>query len=239
MKRLLMNVSAYLNDGEEFFDVDRYKIYSTPPSIIKAKDVRRHMQNAYVEFSGEQDSSILFKGGVTGSKDNPRERKLIEDVLLIGSLLGGTNWLLQSRTNYHYPSSPIVSHPYLENIGLQGKGEIERYFKTALDKIKNTLWQEQYENGFHLRMLLNHANIINTESRFISNIVIWEWLYLHLTYPNRPDKKYKLNFILNSVMIIFSPVANSIMLFAHGCSPPTCFYFFSLLPQQSCWQFHT
>ena len=206
MKKLLMNVSVYLNEGEQFFDVDKYKFFSTPVSVIKAKDIRRHLQNAHVEFIGDQADSILFKGGITGNKKKPRKRKLIEDILHIGSLLGGTNWVFQSRMNYQYPSSPVISHPYLENVGLQGKDKIEEYFKAALRSIKNTDWQKQYENGFHLRMLLNHANITNTESRFLSNVVIWEWLYLHITNPNRADKKYKLNNILNGVMKHFWPV---------------------------------
>ena len=32
-------------------------------------------------------------------------------------------------------------------------------------------------------MLLNHANILISESRFLSMVVIWEWLYPHFQNP--------------------------------------------------------
>lgn len=205
MKKLLVNVDIYLEDGQEFFTVDKYKIYPRISHVIKAKDIRKHKQNAFVEFNGNQDDSILFRGGITGNRKKPRKRKLIDDILILGSLLNGRNWELYSRINYQYPCSPLIPRPGLEDIGLDEKVKIESYFSIVLEKIRDAAWQKQYENGFHLRMLLNHANIMNLESRFLSHVVIWEWLYLHLTNPNRPEKKYKLNFILNNVMKSFWP----------------------------------
>lgn len=199
MKMLLMNVYVSLNEGEEFFTVDKYKIYPSKLVIIRGQDIRRHVQNAFVEFNGRQEDSILFSGGITGDIRKPRKRKLIDDVLVVGSLLNGRNWVLRARMNYQYPSSPVISHPYLEDIGLHGRNQIESYFNTAFGKIKNIDWQQQYENGFHLRMLLNRANITNNESRFISNMVIWEWLYPHLTNPNRKES-HNLHLIINEVL---------------------------------------
>lgn len=50
----------------------------------------------------------------------------------------------------------------------------------AVNKLLNPLWQRQFNDGFHLRMLANNANIFISESRFLNMVTIWEWLYPHL-----------------------------------------------------------
>lgn len=206
MKKLLVNVDVRLEDGQDFFTVDAYRIYPVRYDFKAKEDSRRHKQNASVKFNGNQEDSILFKNVIiTSNRKKPRKRKLIDDVLVLGSLLNGRNWELYSRISYRYPSAPLIPKHHLEDLGLDEKVKIESYFNAALEKIRDTTWQKQYENGFHLRMLLNHANIIHLESRFLSNVVIWEWLYLHLTNPNRLEKKYPLNFILNNVIKNFWP----------------------------------
>lgn len=179
-KRRLVNV--YLRDYDhDYFDVDMYRIFTSTASSMPTKYFREHNQNAYLEFSGTQPESILFKGGLIISDDSQRKRKLVDDILVIGSLIDGTNWGFYSNRNAK--SFPLASHPYLESIQLSTKNDIEGGFKNALDCLKSSQWQTQFENGFHLRMLLNRANIYNTESRFLSNVVIWEWLYPHLKNP--------------------------------------------------------
>ena len=205
-KLLLDNVYMDLNDSGHF-SVEKYNIYPAGLSSIKSKFYRNHSQNAYVKFEGVQKNSIIFAGGIMGDKRRPRKRrprkrKLIEDILVVGSILTGWNWGLYYRRR-GYSSYPVTSCAYLEMIRIEGKSAIEKKFQQALNQISNPAWQKQYENGFHLRMLLNHANILNFESRFLSMIVIWEWLYPHLKNPSgatpddeSEDLKKIINFIL-------------------------------------------
>ncbi len=202
----LMNVYLLLDDQHDHIVVDCYKIFQTSCHYFQGKHVIKHAQNAYVQFNGMQEDSIIFRGGVIGYKNNPLKRKLIDDILLVGSLFTGSNWCLFSRRKLK--NFPLIAHPYLENIEVNGKDKIEEDFKKALNKIKDSNWQNQYENGFHLRMLLNHSNITNTESRFISNVVIWEWLYPHLKNPDGAtpkDESNNLTVIINFIINYFWP----------------------------------
>lgn len=198
----LVNVKLFLNDDSDYFEADNYRIYPKKSHITTIKEFKKHTQNAIATFSGEQEDSIIFSGGIVGDIRYKRKRKFIDDIIVLGSLMNGRNWGLYSRKNYS--AFPALPQNYLEDIQLNGKADIEKYFKIAISSIKKSSWQEQYENGFHLIMLLNRANIINSESRFLSNIVIWEWLYPHLKNPNGAtiddecdDLSVVLDFILN------------------------------------------
>lgn len=201
---LLMNVYLHLDHDHDHISVDQYKIFQLNRHCFHTKHVVKHAQNSYVEFQQKQEDSIIFRNGIAGSKYNPIKRKLIDDILLIGSLLMGTNWCLYSRRQS--TAFPLISHPYLENIETEGKEKIEEDFTKALCKVKDAAWQKQYENGFHLRMFINHANITNTESRFLSNVVIWEWLYPHLKNPNGAtpdDESIDLKIIMDYILDYF------------------------------------
>jgi len=50
----------------------------------------------------------------------------------------------------------------------------------VLATIRDVKWQRRFLNGFHLRMLYNSANVFTGETRFLSNMVIWEWLFSRL-----------------------------------------------------------
>lgn len=164
------------------------KIYSSAQAL---RDNRRHKQNAYVEYVGAQESSILFRGGRVGAGyQNDRERKFLEDLLVLGSVLTGQNWQLFSRRGF--PQYPVVSGNHLAYISKNAE-QCKQYLDFAISKLKDVSWQKKFENGFHFIMLLNHANILNTESRFLSMVVIWEWLYPHLKNPNGATPKDELN----------------------------------------------
>jgi hypothetical protein len=207
MKLDLVNVYLNLHDETNSLCIDQYTIKQTEYiSHLNGKNFKKHTKTGYVEFSGSQLDSVLFRGGITGSKKHPRRRKFLDDILAVGSLIYGWNWALYSRRN-EYRSFPLISNPYLENIGIE-RDKLQKCFQGAINKIKEPAWQVQYENGFHLRMCLNHANITNTESRFLSNVVIWEWLYPHLKNPHgatSKDESYKLNEIINFVLKKFWP----------------------------------
>jgi len=47
-------------------------------------------------------------------------------------------------------------------------------------KIRDPAWQARFDNGFHLIALLNKSNILNNESRFLSDVVLWELVYSKL-----------------------------------------------------------
>ncbi|MFZ2187782.1 MAG: hypothetical protein WAV46_04125 [Candidatus Moraniibacteriota bacterium] len=153
---------------------------TTSKQIIKSN--RKHKQNAYVEYSGHQIDSILYRGGRVGeNKFKSIKRKFLEDILVIGSLLSAQNWQLFSRRSLsHYP---LVSRNMLECIS-DNADQCGKQIGIAAEKLTNPLWQKQFDDGFHLRMLINHSNIFITESRFLNMVVIWEWLYPHLKNPS-------------------------------------------------------
>ena len=172
------------------------------PSKRILNENRQHKQNAYVEYEGAQENSIIFKGGRVGAnQQNSRKRKFLEDLLVVGSILTAQNWQLHSRRDFaQYPAIP---KNHLERISKNAE-QCKKHLKTAMNKLKDLFWQKQFENGFHLVMLLNRANILNTETRFLSMVVVWEWLYPHLKNSNGATPSDKANnlheiftFILN------------------------------------------
>lgn len=177
--------SPFSVDGYTFHPQNSLSNRNQPVRVIRGdrilNDNRRHKQNAYVEYKGKQKESIIFMGGLEGNRFRPRKRKFLDDILLLGSILTAQNWGLFSRRNT--TQYPVVSRNHLEYIS-KDAGQCKQHLDIAVNKIKDALWQKQFDNGFHLRTLLNHANILNAESRFISMVVIWEWLYPHLKNPN-------------------------------------------------------
>lgn len=205
MKKLhLANVYLNLNGDSDHFTVDKYKIYPHQELYLKNN---KHKCAGYLTYQGNQADSIIFRGGnITDRAGNLLQpRKFIDDILLIGSISFGWNWNLHHRIKS--PSFPPTSIPYLTNIELSGRNAIEQHFQKTISKIQDISWQQQFANGFHLRMLLNHANINHTESRFLSNIVIWEWLYPHLKNPDgatRSDEDH-LNIVIDYILDKFWP----------------------------------
>ena len=190
-KKKLVNVTFIIDEYFEPFEIEGYHFFSNKTKDVDdtyyysskqaQKDNRKHKQNAYVQYNGTEESSIIFSGGRFGDKNVNKERNFLEDVLVLGSILTAQNWQLFSRRDYQQYYVTPTNH--LQCIGKESK-ICEDYLKIAVTKLKDLAWTTQFENGFHLRMLLNHANILNAESRFLSNVVIWEWLYPHLKNPN-------------------------------------------------------
>lgn len=61
---------------------------------------------------------------------------------------------------------------------------------------------------FHLRMLINHANIHHCEGRFLLNVTLWEWLYPHIKNPKgatTQDETNNLQEVFNFVLNHFWP----------------------------------
>lgn len=193
-RRKLVNLTFVGDKYFNPFEVNGYTFYSQNPqhqqeagsrvytSTQALRDNRRHRQNAYVEYAGAQEASILFRGGRVGAGyHNDRERKFLEDLLVLGSVLTAQNWQLFSRRDF--PQYPVISRNHLEYISKNAE-QCKQRLDGAIAKLKDASWQKQFEDGFHILMLLNHANILNAESRFLSMVVIWEWLYPHLRNPN-------------------------------------------------------
>ncbi|TNF69557.1 MAG: hypothetical protein EP298_02300 [Gammaproteobacteria bacterium] len=202
-KYLLDNVYLHSNSNSTLLiKIDKYCIHTQPIIFMSSSNFKKHHQTAYIEFEGIQQDSILYLDGNYGTRDKLRKRKLVEDILLIGSILTGYNWGLKSRRNYKcYPLQPISR---LKELRMENQSVIESHFRQLFEKLFDKNWQVQYENGFHLKMLFNHANIPNTEARFLSNMVIWEWLYPHEKNPKGATPKDEsnnlkeiINFILN------------------------------------------
>ena len=192
MRKFRVASGGFVDVGLYFepFDVERYhftSLYPKPAGWPKNSgrsgqsgfDTRSVAHTGFVEFSGRQEDSILFKGGVIETARSTRKRKLIHDVLLLACLLTGRNWSLYSGRIY--PDFPVINANHLECVtpgnGGQNAGVM---IEKALQCVRSGSWQTQFEDGFHLRMLRNHANILATEARFLSLVVIWEWLFAHL-----------------------------------------------------------
>lgn len=177
-KRKLDNLTFIVNgDFNNSFTVFGYT-FCPQSNQYGVADNKKHKQNAYVEFEGNQKSSIIFLGGRVGINiKRSKERKFLEDLLVIGSILTARNWNFYSRRNS--TKYPVVSRNHLEYIS-KNASECKMHIDIVVGKLQDETWQKQFENGFHLIMLLNHANILNDESRFIAMVVIWEWLYPHL-----------------------------------------------------------
>lgn len=200
------NIKFVVDEYFEPFEVGDYKFFSKHPVTAqrnlvtthrnRARLIRKHSYNSYVEFSGRQQNSILFDNQLIGDK----KLKLLNDILILGSLLTGMNWGLHSLR--YEPFYPVVPTKHLDYI-CHNSNETAQYLNTALQTILDTFWQVQYENGFHIKMLFNHSNILNAENRFLSYIVIWEWLYPHLINPDGAtpdDESYRLDKILNYIL---------------------------------------
>ena len=144
---------------------------------MAARGNRVHRQNAYVLF-GTQEDSVLYRGGMTGTAMHPtHKRKFLEDILVLGSLLTAHNWAFYFRR--YTPGYPLVPTNHLRTITTDFK-DLQPALSSLITVLKDPVWQTQFNNGFHLKMLLNSANNYNSESRFLSRVIIWEFLYAKL-----------------------------------------------------------
>ena len=188
MKKIkLVNLSLFQNDSPSF-TVGNYEFFIqvanrqqglniyTPN--MASRDNRTHKQNAYVQFNHSQNDSILFSGGRVGTSAHlTHKRKFIEDILLLGSLLTKNNWAMYSRR--YTAGYPLIPANHLRTIST-GYVELQQDLSTLILKLKESAWQQQFDNGFHLKMLLNNSNNYNSDSRFLSQVIIWEFLYAKL-----------------------------------------------------------
>jgi len=228
MVRLRLVCAGFIDIGTYFepFRVREYRFESAWPrptgwlddrgtSTRYGSDTRSVTHTGFVEFSGRQANSILYWGGVVGTRHRLRKRKQVEDVLVLASLLTGHNWGLYSRRSYH--DFPVINANHLQCVapGCGGE-EAGRLIELALQSLTSESWQTQFEEGFHLRMLLNHSNVLATEARFLSLMVIWEWIFAHIRNPRGAtikDESKNLNKILVGVLEEYFPgMVNSALL---------------------------
>ncbi|HAH04570.1 MAG: hypothetical protein UV78_C0063G0002 [Parcubacteria group bacterium GW2011_GWA2_43_17] len=212
--------SPFSVSGYTFYPANSQNRPSSEVSIYRDKKIFRgnikHKQNAYVEYTGVQENSIVFRGGLEGNKYHHRQRKFLDDLLVLGSILTARNWGLNSRR--YSEKYPVVSRNHLENISKDAE-RCKKHLEIAVKKLKDLAWQKQFENGFHLSMLLNHANIFNVESRFLSMVVVWEWLYPHLKNPNGAtsnDELYNLLKIFAFILKQYWPAKFNASLESHN-----------------------
>ena len=126
--------------------------------------------------------------------------------MVLGSLINGWNWQLSSIKAYrdYWP----FGGNNLKDICEFSSKICADYLSTAVAKVLSSDWQKQFENGFHLVMLRNHSRIHTLEPQFLSNCIIWEWLYPHLKNPNGAsyvDESDNLREIMAEVLKYFWP----------------------------------
>lgn len=214
-----MGTQPYL-DYFPSFTIDNYEFHSQAINSSRQTAVhgpaffaganRRNRQNAYVQFSHHQSDSVIFSGGRIGTMFRPtHERKFIEDILLLGSMLSGHNWAFYSRK--HTTGYPVTPTHILRQVS-KDFTEIESDITSLISKLQDSAWQQQFNNGFHIIMLLNTANIHNAEARFLSMMVIWEFLYCKLFGA----ESFNLNEILTEVLKYYWPNDVNGSIFQHG-----------------------
>ncbi|MFH1798046.1 MAG: hypothetical protein ABH844_01705 [Candidatus Omnitrophota bacterium] len=137
--------------------------------------------NSYVLIPKRQAGSVFFKGGKSSQH---RERKFLDDILLIISILIGRNTV--AKFHKKYSCFPLCSSKHCSIIALNSE-ELLEYLKIAIPLIKDSVWQDKYDSGFHLNMFYNNSNIFVEESGFLANISLWE----HLYYRNHKDKSFE------------------------------------------------
>jgi len=155
-----------------------------PSSIHHSRDFnsnyRKHSVNAKVKILGRQKNSLLYRSGIINNGTR-RYRKFIDDVLLVISILLGRNVIL--FTYRDSKTFPLAAGKHCKKVCYNSE-ELKLYLKIAIETITSPEWQSKYENGFHLIMFNNYADIQSIESRFISNIKIWEFLYAQESLSN-------------------------------------------------------
>ena len=180
MPRILKLVNLNFIDADDFkpFEVNDYSFLPIEQrQKISLFSNRSHSVNAKVIIPPNQPNSVLRKGGKKGKRSgSERLIKLLDDMLIIVSILIGRNVVQWSDRAYSI--FPAVSSKHCNMISKNSTS-----LKNDLDTAINTLllpdWQTKFENGFHVLMFYNCADLFVDESRFISNVKIWEFLYAH------------------------------------------------------------
>lgn len=176
-------VNANLNDENPFnnFVIEGYTFHSigsrkqgsTYTLEMAVRDNRNIICNASVEYNSAQQNSYFFKGN-RGTAYRPRRRKKIEDILCIVSILTGRNWELYAHKWYN--DFPVTASNHSTVVSRTSQ-ELSNDLNIAIQKVNDAHWRNVYRDGFHVVMFRNNVNILVAESRFLSNMIIWEFLY--------------------------------------------------------------
>ena len=133
MEEKLCNVHFGFDEYFEPFKVRDYLFSSLAKDrescFIPADRDNTHKENAMVEFNQNQESSVLYTNMIINDRQNRKrdEMALIDDILTLGSILTGNNWILSSRKKMGI--SPVSQNNTLSYISC--KNEIEKHLNTA------------------------------------------------------------------------------------------------------------
>jgi len=174
-----------LNRMERFgpFEVYGYRFqpkdtrHRRPP----AYEPRGMYTNASVKVPKRQRDSVIFLGGRDLTN---RKRKLIEDMMVIASLLVGHNVELKSHSGWR--EFPLCRGKHLKQVAYDWN-DFRIALETATARLLEPEWKRLYENGFHIRMLYCYSDTTTAELRFLGYCAIWEFLY----YCNNRIVSYK------------------------------------------------
>lgn len=201
-----LNVNDFNN-----FSINGYSFHAIPdkqpkrinpvPSDYFLKLNRGICLNSFVLIQKRQEGSIIFKDR---KYSRHRKRKFLDDILLVISLLIGKN--VVPRFYRKFNSFPLCSANHCSMVALNSK-ELEQYLAIAIPRMKDAVWQNRYDNGFHLNMFYNASNIFVTEHRYLAYISIWEYLF-YCDFRNKPYAYFvkrsllsKLNFLVKKYFV--------------------------------------
>ncbi len=194
---LIWNLKFLTPNDYGSFDVGRYNFAPVYIPQSEKNPFRRQVITYRVTFSGEQENTLVRRGGKimphrlarTG-----RNRKFIEDILLLISLLTGSNATLNIYRDFqHFPIGAMnTTEPFCINYK-----HLHRTLPSCVAKLRDPIWMKKYHNAFHIIHFNNSANISTIEPRFLSYVTIWELLF---SLENSEKESMNLNEIMTFIM---------------------------------------
>ena len=207
----LYNLNFHFEEDFTPFDIHGYTFSPIPGKQPKKRMIyssdyflksNRNMKlNAKVSIPSKQNNSIFRKDGIY---PNNRKIKLLDDILVIISILIGRNVIPKFYDKFL--EFPLCSGKHCEGV-LRNSAELQKHLSVAIPAILIRDWQEKYENGFHVSMFYNASNIFVTEPRFLADMALWEYLYHRnhqsLSYDslNRRTLNTKINFLVKEYLL--------------------------------------
>jgi len=208
MKSLLLWNLKFIRPNEyKEFDCDVYHFEPVYVPKDERNPFRKQVITYKVTFNGKQKDTIMWRGGVvlplsmkgvklpqSDLQKYGRKRKIIEDILIMISVLTGCNVALNSQKDS--PNFPLRAKKIPCPLCITS-ASLEKYLNTVFSKFLDHKWQKKYQDGFYLTHFNNAANITTKEPRFLSYLVLWELLY---SLENNRKESMDLNKIITFLM---------------------------------------
>jgi len=164
-------VRGYTFRLEPLAPLRRFHMGITPSGTRRL--LRNHRVTATVTFTGRQEDTILNRPVRRYRTGAERRAKLLDDMLLLLSLLTGSNVVRASDRKYRgFPVLPVNHNQRI----YEASSQLEAALATALRTACARDWQARWAKGFHLAMLYHGSQLANTEARLLLYSSMWEFM---------------------------------------------------------------